>query len=53
MPATARLDAPRYHSGQFTGHLVRVAGKLVGADGDRVQLQMAGNGAGAREPESP
>jgi hypothetical protein len=45
MPGTARLDAPRYHSGQYSGHMVRVAGKLLRADGDRMQIQMAGEGA--------
>ena len=45
MPSTARLDAQHYHSGQYTGHMVRVAGRLLVADGERVQIQMAGEGA--------
>jgi len=45
MPETARLDAQHYHSGQYTGHMVRIAGKFLGGQGDRMQIQMAGEGA--------
>mmetsp|Transcript_31071 Transcript_31071/g.99368 ORF Transcript_31071/g.99368 Transcript_31071/m.99368 type:complete len:115 (-) Transcript_31071:278-622(-) len=47
MPPTPRVDATDYHSGQHSGRMVRVTGKLLSVEGDRAQLEMAGGGAPA------
>ena len=47
MPPTPRVDATDYHSGQHSGRMVRVTGKLLSVEGDRAQLEMSGGGAPA------
>ena len=49
MPPTPRVDATDYHSGQHSGRMVRVTGKLLSVEGDRAQLEMAGGGAPAAD----
>ena len=46
-PPQVRITSQHLQTGQYQGQQVRAVGKLVGMEGDRVQLQLAGEGAPA------